>query len=208
MSAGVSVRAYARARGVSHTAIQKAIKAGRVTLLASGKIDPTTADEQLSARSDPARRRAAIEGRPAPERPSLPMDPTAAGKYAASRAARESYLAAIAGLTYREKLGQLVPADQVRSLAFRTARRARDLLRTIPDRCAAVLAGTLETAEVHRLLLEEVDRVCAALRDDPLGETLTGAAETIPAFPESITGPSETNDDSGETTDTSDGDRR
>ena len=43
---GLSVRAYARAKGVSHTAIQKAVSAGRITPLPDGTIDPETADRE------------------------------------------------------------------------------------------------------------------------------------------------------------------
>jgi hypothetical protein len=43
---GIGVRAYARHRGVSHPAVSKAIKLGRITLLPDGTIDPELADKQ------------------------------------------------------------------------------------------------------------------------------------------------------------------
>ena len=41
---GLSIRAYARHRGVSHVAVKKAIDTGRITPLPDGTIDPVAAD--------------------------------------------------------------------------------------------------------------------------------------------------------------------
>lgn len=54
---GLSRRAYAAHRSVSHTAVNKAIKTGRITVEADGTIDPETADAQWSAQTDPSKRR-------------------------------------------------------------------------------------------------------------------------------------------------------
>ena len=43
---GLSIRAYARHRGVSHVAVLKAIETGRITTLPDGTLDPETADAQ------------------------------------------------------------------------------------------------------------------------------------------------------------------
>ena len=43
---GLSIRAYARHRGVSHVAVKKAIDTGRITQLPDGTIDPVVADAQ------------------------------------------------------------------------------------------------------------------------------------------------------------------
>ena len=42
---GLSRRAYGRHRGVSLAAVQKALRAGRITLLPDGTIDPEAADK-------------------------------------------------------------------------------------------------------------------------------------------------------------------
>mgnify|MGYP001177552679 CR=1 FL=1 len=54
---GLSIRGYARHRGVSEAAVRKAISAGRIAKKADGTIDPDKADAAWQARSDPARRR-------------------------------------------------------------------------------------------------------------------------------------------------------
>jgi hypothetical protein len=52
---GLSLRAYARHRGVSHTAVQKALRAGRIRLEVDGTIDPAVADGAWNAAADRAR---------------------------------------------------------------------------------------------------------------------------------------------------------
>lgn len=54
---GMSLRAYARHRGVSHQAVSKAIQTGRITPLPDGTIDAEKADEEWAARTDPALQR-------------------------------------------------------------------------------------------------------------------------------------------------------
>jgi len=53
---GLSIRAYARHRGVSHVAVKKAIDTGRITPLPDGTIDPVAADAQWAANTTPTRR--------------------------------------------------------------------------------------------------------------------------------------------------------
>ena len=54
---GVSRRAYAAHRGVSHTAVAKAIATGRISPEAEGSIDPAKADRQWDEQTDPAKQR-------------------------------------------------------------------------------------------------------------------------------------------------------
>lgn len=56
---GMSRRQYAAHRGVSHTAVGKAIAAGRISLEADGSIDPEKADRKWQAQTDPAKQRGA-----------------------------------------------------------------------------------------------------------------------------------------------------
>lgn len=54
---GVSRREYARLRGVSESAVRKAIRDGRISLEPDGTIDPVAADRQWAARTDPSQQR-------------------------------------------------------------------------------------------------------------------------------------------------------
>ena len=52
---GISIRAYARHRGVTDTAVHKAIRAGRIAPEADGTIDAAKADAEWARNSAPAR---------------------------------------------------------------------------------------------------------------------------------------------------------
>src|SRR5580692_3978229 len=52
---GLSIRAYAKVRGVSHVAVLKAIKAGRIPIEPDGAIDPGKADAAWERSTDPGR---------------------------------------------------------------------------------------------------------------------------------------------------------
>jgi len=153
----LSARAYAKARGVSHTAVQKAIKAGRIQVDRQGRIDPRAANRAWSTGTDPAqvRPQGGDEG-PAPGQHLGAQGVT----YAASRADRESFLAKLAELDYRARAGELLEAEAVRAEVFKLGRRCRDMLLSLPERLAPRLAAGLDVGEAHRILREEVERVC------------------------------------------------
>jgi len=175
--AGLSIRGYARHRGVSHTAVRKALGAGRITPSPDGAIDPVAADEQWATATNLTKPRNSVTGVPkmrrAPGAPPKPLGvpgvedgvasqpdeggaPRLVSSYAASRAAREAYLARLAKLDFEERSGKLVDADEVRAQIFGLGRRLRDTLMGIPDRLAPVLAGLTDQAVIHRLLTDEI----------------------------------------------------
>lgn len=174
----ISLREYARRRGISLMAVQRAISTGRITTV-DGKIDPAQADREWLENTDQSKPRNRITGRPkqsrAPGEPSEPMDfgatdDTAGGNgtgsgYAKARAARELYQAQLAKLELDRQRGILVRADEVRVGAFNMARKARDQLIALPERVAAILAATQDAAEVQRILEEEIERICQEIGD-------------------------------------------
>ena len=172
----VSQREYARRRGVSHVAVQRAVNSGRISTV-GGKIDPAVADREWRENTDQSKPRNVITGAPkharVPGQPPQPMafagvDESAGGiattaGYARARAARELYQALLAKLELDRQNGVLVRADEVRVGAFNMARQTRDQLLSLPDRLAAILAATSDAAEVHRILEEEAERICGEL---------------------------------------------
>ena len=52
---GLSIRAYARHRGVSDAAVRKAISAGRITPEADGTVDPDRADAEWARNTEAPR---------------------------------------------------------------------------------------------------------------------------------------------------------
>ncbi len=185
---GLSIRAYARHRGVSHTAVRKALANGRITAGADRLIDPAEADRQWAAATDVSKPRNSVTGEPKLRR-AVPAtaDPAlgaqtlehaangageagalrAASSYAASRGVRESYLARLAKLQFEERSGRLVDADEVRAHLFSLGRRLRDALLGVPDRIAPVLVGQTDQAAIHRLLTEEIMTSLAELSSAP-----------------------------------------
>ena len=186
--AGLSIRGYARHRGVSHTAVRKALGAGRITPSPDGAIDPVAADEQWATATNLTKPRNSVTGVPkmrrAPGAPPKPLGvpgvedgvasqpdeggaPRLVSSYAASRAAREAYLARLAKLDFEERSGKLVDADQVRAQIYGLGRRLRDAFLGMPDRLAPLLVGQADQAIVHRLLTEEVMTCLAELSAAP-----------------------------------------
>ena len=174
----ISLREYARRRGISHVAVQRAVNSGRISTV-DGKIDPAEADREWRENTDQSKPRNRITGRPShtrpPGEPPVPMDfgapdeaaggnGTATG-YAKARAARELYQAQLAKLELDRQRGVLIRADEVRVGAFNMARKARDQLIALPERVAAILAATQDPAEVQRILEEEIERICQEIAD-------------------------------------------
>jgi hypothetical protein len=61
---GLSIRAYARHRGVSHVAVKKAIDTGRITPEADGTIEPNRADLEWAQNTVSTRQPAAAKASP------------------------------------------------------------------------------------------------------------------------------------------------
>ena len=176
----ISQREYARRRGISHTSVQRAVKAGRITTV-NGKIDPAQADREWRENTDQSKPRNRVTGKPrqarVPEEPPEPMDfggtdgshvgRSGGSNYAKARAARELYQAQLTKLHLDRERGTLVRADEVRVAAFNAARSARDKLMGIPRRVSAVLAAIDDAKEVERILDEEIERICVELSEAP-----------------------------------------
>mgnify|MGYP001581900846 CR=1 FL=1 len=175
-SSSISYRAYARYRGVSPEAVSKAVKTGRITVDADGRIDPKKADREWSENTDPAKQFNAAFGNSMHRRqhdsskiPGADAEAATTAQssglppYAQSRAIREAYEARLAKLEYEIKIGKLVNADEVRVDAFNVARITRDRLLGIPDMVAPVLVGMNDVNEIHRLLTKEIRLACEEL---------------------------------------------
>jgi phage terminase Nu1 subunit (DNA packaging protein) len=157
----VSLRQYAKHRGVSHTAVEKAVKQGRIKLT-EGKLDVEATDRDWSRNSSPvnapkARSRTVGDG------------PTSGPTYAQSRAVRELYLARVSKIEFEERAAKLVSRDEVTVAAFTKARTVRDNLLNIPDRLAAMLAAEVDPTQVHKILSEEIRKALNELSGDNRG---------------------------------------
>ena len=171
---GLSIRAYAQHRGVSHTAVAKAIKAGRISKEHDGTIDPAKADAQWARNTLPSQNLNTGAAKPAAKVATPPVStPVATGSsrelqppvetgrisapdYQTSRAIREAYAARLAKLEYEERTAKLISSDEVEMRTFNLARRLRDRMQTLPRRLAAALAAEQDPRVIEQRLDDEI----------------------------------------------------
>lgn len=189
MSVLLSVRAYARHRGVSHVAVLQAIRSQRISRRPDGKIDQEQADRDWRRHTDPTKPRNAVTGRPRARRdlgsPPLPMgaepgaeagpgngrgpghaDPEQASLlrgYFAARAMGENFRARRAKLELEELEGRLVDVDELRAAAFQASRRPREILRAMGATLAPRLAPLSDVGAIAKLIDGEVQRALEEL---------------------------------------------
>ncbi len=167
---GVSQRAYARMRGVSMSAVVKAIKTKRITPNEDGTIDPERANQEwarntfagqtlhraaspqavpISARHSPR------GGSGMPGQPEVSSDPMFA--YLRARAVTETFKAKTAQLEYEERAGKLIQATKAGEYAAHWSAIVGDALSAYPDRMAPLVAAAKTEAEIHRILVGETN---------------------------------------------------
>ena len=180
---GLSIRAYARARGVSHVAVLKAAKAGRIPLEPDGTIDPVKADAAWAQSTEPARSKVKREtAKPVAEAAVGSVRETlkeqglpASGNvtFVQARTAHEIAKAHLARLRLQERNGALVDRGRALAMVFKLARQERDAWINWPARVAALMAAELgveahamqKVLETHvRAHLDELAEVHAELR--------------------------------------------
>jgi len=152
----LSIRAYARHRGVTEAAVRKAIRQGRVSKGKNGKINPKTADKEWGQNTDPAQIKAVFtEEKPDYSQNSIPN--TANGpSYQQSRAIKEAYGAKLLRLQFEKESKKLISIDDVKVSAFNAARMTRDRILNIPDRVIPQLVGKTNIFEMKEILKAEL----------------------------------------------------
>lgn len=164
----ISQRAYAKHRGVSLAAVQKAIKAGRIRTAADGKIDAAQADADWERNTGPRQQtgKAASSVPPPKPAPAPAAEPMPGGlDYARARAVRENYMARLAKIDFEERSGKLVSRDEVQVAAFNKFRTFRDGMLNIPDRVSALLAAESDASKVHGSLTSEIRKALLEFAD-------------------------------------------
>ncbi|ASJ25700.1 elements of external origin [Laribacter hongkongensis] len=169
---GLSIRAYARHRGVSHVAVKKAIDTGRITPLPDGTIDPVVADAQWAANTTPTRRSMAdaasdkttqqvsaspreipqASARAVRETPEPPTPALSSGgtSLLQARTVNEVVKAQTNKVRLAQLKGELVDRAQAVAHVFKLARAERDAWLNWPARISAQMAAGLGV-EPHAL---------------------------------------------------------
>jgi hypothetical protein len=158
-----SQREVARRLGISHTALQKAQRAGRIAPEADGGWDIEKVRARLADSSDPVRKTAALApAPPAASRPATPppvaamapaADPlprAAQNTFHDARTANEVLKAQERRLRLDERKGKLVDKARALLLVHRLAKEERDAILAWPARVAAEMAAELGV-DAHRL---------------------------------------------------------
>ena len=157
---GLSIRAYARHRGVSHVAVKKAIDTGRITALPDGTIDPDAADAQwaqytLQPRraaaqeqaSSPKPRRAPATADATPQReepePGTPPLSTGGTSLLQARTVNEVLKAQLNKVELAHRKKELVDRAQAVAHVFKLARIERDAWLNWPARISGQMASAL-----------------------------------------------------------------
>ena len=150
---GLSIRTYAHHRGVTDTAVHKAIRAGRITPEADGSIDAAKADAEGTCNS--ALPRTGTQAR-AP-RVSVPESadtsrgagsgatalPSGGASLLQARSVNEVVKAPTNKVRLARLKGELVERSQVVAHVFKLARDERDAWLNWPARVSAQMAATL-----------------------------------------------------------------
>jgi hypothetical protein len=144
---GLSIRAYARHRGVSDTAVHKAIQSGRITPEGDGTIDPDRADRDW-ARNTENPRSGTKQQTPwikAPEFNSDGANQSGGGSTSLlqARTVNEVVKAQTNKVRLSRLKGELVDRSQAIAQVFKLARTERDAWLNWPARVSALLAAEL-----------------------------------------------------------------
>lgn len=155
---GLSLRAYAKYRGVTEGAVRRAVREGRIRPARDGTINPSKADLEWQANTDPLKQMA--------HKPIGENQPSGAAVQAVRETLKESGQS-VAGLTsfeqartaheitkvhlarllLQEKRGSLIDKAKVTAQVFRLARQVRDAWLNWPARVSSQMAAELGVDE-------------------------------------------------------------
>lgn len=147
---GISIRAYARHRGVTDTAVHKAIRSGRITPEADGTIEPERVDREWARNSDTqkagTRAKAVKVATPEPSAPTSDGPaalPSGGTSLLQARTVNEVVKAQTNKVRLARLKGELVDRPQAIAHVFKLARSERDAWLNWPARISAQMAAKL-----------------------------------------------------------------
>jgi stage V sporulation protein SpoVS len=160
-------RAEKGLRGQTPAAVNKAVKAGRLSL-ASGAlvndggrvlVNPELADAEWAGNTDPAMQRAKPPGPDQVRPPSEDGQAKATGTLNMFRAQTEASKAVKAKVEADQLLGTVLVREHVENAAFEAMRIARDQFRVMPSKLAQRLAYETTPEGCRRILEAEIKAI-------------------------------------------------
>ena len=153
---GLSLTGLSKLLGVSHVAVVKAVKRGRLSksIRFNSKGKPEVADVELAKQewTQNSGRALLTAGALAPVTPPVTAVPPGAASLADAQKMAVEERARKLRLENDARERMLVPAEKVRLEAFEGARIIRDSLLNLPDRLAGELAADTDPAVVWKKL--------------------------------------------------------
>lgn len=137
----LSIRAYAKHKGVTEGAVRKAIKAGRIVTDHKGRIDADLADAQWEENTDISKQRF--------------VNPTESkASYAKVKTAHEFQKMKRTELALKREKGELIDKETVKAHVSKLGSQVRDSWMNWPSRVSALMAAELNVDEhkMHSIL--------------------------------------------------------
>lgn len=168
----VDQKTFAEKVGVTKGRISAAIRSGilknSVTVTGKGRggnstyeidldkgIEEWNANRNVSHTPDPDN---AAAGRELGKELSDKENPKNVNDFVKAKTIREKYNAAMAKIEYEERVGKLVPVEDVKREAFKRARTVRDAILNLPGRIAAEIANMNDVHTVEMYLIEQLSQ--------------------------------------------------
>ena len=168
MGKKVSLREYARIRGVQLSAVQKAIHAGRIQTQPNGKVDVDEANRDWFMNTDPAKSHK-TDPLFQEQEPQVSSFRQNANTFQQAKTADVYYRAMLAKAKWRMITGETIDRKKAGAYAFNLGRSLRDLFIAFSTRYGALIASELGTDEhktvtildeyVRKLLSESKDLI-------------------------------------------------
>ena len=143
MGQKVSMREYAKIRGVHLNAVQTAVKSGRIHKTTDGKIDVEKANQEWLQNTDPSKSRH-LESFFEHGNENSKVSPSS---FQQAKTADVYYRAMIAKAKLKKMTGETIDRKKAGMHAFNLGRSLRDLFVSFPTRYGALIAADLETDE-------------------------------------------------------------
>lgn len=162
----VTKSTFARLVGVTPTAVNHAIKKGRIKSVRVGGKEMVETEEALAnwgkGVNQALSRKAGVglleRAAPQEANKSIPA-------FAESRAIREAFQARMTKLDYDKKKGLLIEKNEVEKEAFEFGKLIRDSIQNIPARVSAEIAAVTksEPFKIEKILTDEFDSILSLL---------------------------------------------
>ena len=154
MSKKVSLREYARIRGVHLNAVQTAIKSGRIHALPNGQIDVEEANKEWFVNTDPALQRK-VDPLFESQIEATSQNKNNFSTFQQAKTADIYYRAMIAKAKLKVLTGEVVDKKKAGDYAYRLGRDLRDLVLSFSVRYGAIIASELGTDEHKTTMILE-----------------------------------------------------